>query len=99
MNAHCCCEVGATPQTQDSIPARDSRESRSFNRRCGGTLGWLLPSAVLALLPKCPMCLAAWIAATTGLSIPMPGAAQLRWLLLIASAAALAFVAARRVWR
>ena len=30
----------------------------------------ILPAALLAVLPKCPLCFAAWIAAATGVALP-----------------------------
>jgi hypothetical protein len=57
-----------------------------------------IPGAVLVLLPKCPACLAAWIAVATGVSIPVAAAAQLKTavagLCLISLAAILV-----RTWR
>ena len=54
-----------------------------------------MPTATLALLPKCPACLAAYIALFTGLGISLSVAAWLRTTLLIVSFATLLFCAAR----
>ncbi|MBI1320450.1 MAG: hypothetical protein GC168_16115 [Candidatus Hydrogenedens sp.] len=43
------------------------------------TLRWLLPAGTLALMPKCPMCLAGYIALFTGLGVSVPLAGYLRW--------------------
>lgn len=39
-------------------------------RRAGRTASWLLPAALLAAMPKCPVCLAAYIALITGIICP-----------------------------
>lgn len=44
--------------------------------------GWLIPSALLVLMPKCPACMAAYIAMATGLGISLPAAANVRFMLI-----------------
>ena len=61
--------------------------------------GWIVPTATLALLPKCPACVAAYVALATGIGISLPAAAWLRTVLLLVSIAALTFLAARRLTR
>ncbi len=63
------------------------------------TLKWLVPAAMLALMPKCPMCLAAYVAAATGLGLSFSVAAQLRWGLIALSGAALAYLVFRWISR
>jgi hypothetical protein len=70
--------------------------ARSSCRRGAEVARWLVPSATLALVPKCPACLAAYIALTTGLGISFSMAACIRTSLIIGSVAVLIFVAARR---
>lgn len=66
-------------------------------RRCAGFASWVLPSAVLALMPKCPMCLAAYIAMASGVALPFSTASYLRMLLLGLSVAALTYLAIRKL--
>jgi hypothetical protein len=50
-------------------------------------------------MPKCPLCLAAYIALLTGISIPFPAAAWLRTSLIVGCVASLAWLLARQLAR
>jgi hypothetical protein len=71
----------------------------SIVRRAVDLVGWIVPGAILALIPKCPICLAAYIALWTGLGLSVAAAANLRVLLIIVCAMSLIFLAARQMRR
>ncbi|MBC8105435.1 MAG: hypothetical protein H7Z14_02500 [Anaerolineae bacterium] len=70
--------------------------TQSCCRRGAEVVGWLAPGAMLALIPKCPACVAAYLA-LLGVGISMSAAAHLRTALLSVCVSALFFLAARRV--
>ena len=85
MNAQCCrAEVGL-----------GSRGSRTPWRRTKKAAGWGMPALVLALVPKCPMCVAAYLALATGLEISMVAAAWLRLAVVGGCIAALGLLVVR----
>jgi hypothetical protein len=71
----------------------------SARRCCGTAAGTVAPAAVLVLLPKCPACIAAWLAVAAGVGVSVSAAAALRWLIVGMCVACLAFVAVRIVRR
>lgn len=63
-------------------------------RAMGRGLRWLVPGALLALMPKCPACLAGYLALATGVGVSLPVAQALRFTLMALCAAALLWLAA-----
>jgi hypothetical protein len=45
--------------------------------------GWIIPGVMLALLPKCPLCLAAWLSLVLGIGITTAAATVLHVTLII----------------
>ena len=57
------------------------------------------PAVVLALLPKCPVCFAAYVALATGLGISVAAAANLRVLLILVCAGVLLLLVRKQIRR
>jgi hypothetical protein len=90
----CCRETGAS-----GAPNKKDAAQTGFIRRIRNAAGWLTPSVGLVLLPKCPVCLAAYLAIGTGLGVSLTTAARLRTSFEFLCFASLAYLAARRVPR
>ena len=76
---------------------RAGPRASKFMRACLDTVGWLVPGAMLALLPKCPACLAVYVAVGTGVGLSVSTATYLRLVLMILCVASLLYLAARHV--
>jgi hypothetical protein len=74
-------------------------KSASLGRRFLEIAAWVLPSALLALMPKCPACVAAYIAVWTGLGLSLTTASYVRATLLVLCVASLSYLVATRLGR
>jgi hypothetical protein len=92
MNTHYCCQTATRGRDNARRPA-------SPWRRGGEAAGYIVPGVLLVLMPKCPACLAAYVALATGIGISLPTATSLRALLIVLCLASLVFIAARRARR
>ena len=89
MHTRSCCQMATRG------PGRAPRPASRLRRR-GEIVGWIIPSATLVLLPKCPVCVAAYVALFSGVGISVASAANLRISLLILCVVALLCLALKR---
>jgi membrane protein implicated in regulation of membrane protease activity len=85
MSEHLCCDR-----------AVESVNVARFGLR---SAGWIVPSAILAVMPKCPVCFAAYVALLTGVGLSLNAAAYLRVFLMMFCAGLLVYIAARSIHR
>ena len=71
----------------------------SLKRRGAKAAGWALPSVVFMLMPKCPACVAAYVAIATGVGISVSMAAHLRVMVLALCGLVLLRLAAKPLLR
>ena len=64
-------------------------------RRCCANAGLLAPSAIVALLPKCPACLAVDLALGTGIGVSVTAAQWLQTVAIVLSVSSLCVLAIR----
>ncbi|HWD98529.1 MAG TPA: hypothetical protein VG345_05820 [Bryobacteraceae bacterium] len=73
--------------------------SRRLARRLSGAAASVLPGAALVLLPKCPLCLAAWLTAVMGgTAVSATFAEQFRWMIVVFWITAVALAAAQIIY-
>jgi hypothetical protein len=87
MNAHRCCHHVAAQRT--------GPHSSTPLHRLYLAVKWAAPGAILVVMPKCPMCIVAYVALFTGMGISLSTAAHLRMLVLILCLTSFLFLAAK----
>ena len=94
-----CCAAILTESNRATAGARIAHGGPrlwTLARRGREAAGWIVPSGILALLPKCPACIVAYLAVGSGIGISVSTAIYLRMGLVILCTAALAYFALRR---
>lgn len=94
-----CCEAGSPPSgSKINRPQTVAGNTRpTFLRKCMHTARWILPGTILALLPKCPICFAAYVALGTGIGLSVTAATYLRTGLLALCLGSLLYLVLNRV--
>ena len=89
----CNCETEA--RTMGGGAGTPPYRRSSFLSRFLSLIGWIVPSAILALLPKCPLCLAGYAVIGTSVGFSLSTMVHLRLALVILCVASLSFLSAR----
>jgi len=90
MNTLHCCQI-------QPHPGDHADRSRSWLHRARDIAGWFIPGAVLALLPKCPVCVAAYVALGTGFMMTPTSAQHLLRAVSALCIGTIAYCLARRM--
>ncbi len=96
MNTHCCSGAGFTDRLPD---VKDEPPPRRLVQRAIQSAGCAVPGLLWLLLPKCPMCLAAWIAMVTGAGLSPFVAERLQALSFVLCLCPAAYLAAALIRR
>jgi hypothetical protein len=88
------CNVETAPKAAASNPTA-ARQPVGFLRRLWRSTQWLFPATMLALIPKCPLCVAAYVALFTCIGISVSTARWIQILMLALCLASLAYFAVR----
>lgn len=72
---------------------------RAFTQRFLAFASLVAPSVVLALMPKCPVCLAGYLAIATGVGVSVATAANLRMGVMILCVSCFLFLTVKHIRR
>jgi hypothetical protein len=102
MNANACCKVAAREAGRETTKKRifgSNPPKPAIVRRFLENVGWIVPGAILALLPKCPACVATYAVIGTGVGLSLSATTYLRVLLVVLCLTSLLYLVARRMRR
>jgi hypothetical protein len=72
---------------------------RRILRRIGRSIQWLFPATLLVVMPKCPLCVAAYVALFTGVGVTVSTARWIQILMLAFCLTSLAYLVVRHCRR
>ena len=96
MKPHCSCSGATGSDTHKTIPA-PATGPLTIRQRFVKLVRWLIPGITLVLIPKCPLCLAAYVAVGTGIGLSVSTATYLRTGLVALCAGSLVYLALNAV--
>jgi hypothetical protein len=91
------CNLDPPPSLPGPDPA-EGRRSSGFLRRAWRSIQWLFPATLLVLMPKCPLCVVAYLALFTGIGVSVSTARWIQILMLVFCLTSLSYIAVR-YWR
>jgi hypothetical protein len=91
----CNIESSPNPPPPNAV---DGQRSTDLLRRTWRGVQWLFPTALLVLMPKCPLCVTMYIAMFTGIGVSVSTARWIQILMLVLCLASLGYLAFR-LWR
>lgn len=82
---------------RDVVPRPREESGTSPYRRLLNFIGWIVPTATLALIPKCPACVAGYAVIGTSVGFSLSAFAQLRLALIVLCVVSLFLVGTKSV--
>ena len=97
MSAQCCHTTNGRTGIDTASPAPKVCPEQQLSRltRFIRSVRLIVPGALLVLVPKCPVCMSAYIALGTGVGITVSTATYLRIALIFICITAIAYIVAR----
>lgn len=103
---NCCRTNGGfadrgVPVLSAPLPATPQSNAihRPWRSRIAMLIQWAVPLTTLALIPKCPFCVASYVLLLTGIGLSLSVAAAVRWTIIAVSIVALAYLLFRTARR
>jgi hypothetical protein len=85
-------------QSSAGLDRCDGIRPNGVFRRIWRGIQWAFPAALLVLMPKCPLCVAAYVALFTGVGVSVSTARWIQILLVVLCLTSLAYLVVR-YWR
>jgi len=92
------CSCYSSRKGSDQSPVKDSKKRKVISRYVE-FVKMLTPAVVFAIIPKCPVCLAGYVALGTGLGLSVTTATYVRIILIILCILSLLYFVIKHVYR